>query len=281
MATFKFRPTEYQSNVQAEIATSATFKPSVLALIIQISALLCVSMIGLFIKGFLPENWVNQYGFYSILAAQALCSALFASVWGMALWWRVIHFVFPLAVGVMTQVELNNNIYLIGFIVTLTLYWSVHKTQVPFYPSFPATWQAVNKLINKHSKDRASLRIIDIGSGLGDFPMFMANQRPKDQVLGIEIAPLPWFISKVRAALKNNRADFLWDDYREHSFLQFDVVFAYMSPAAMTELWQKARTEMRPGTLLISSEFPVPNVKPYQTLKPSKFTPMLYIYKFQ
>jgi predicted O-methyltransferase YrrM len=45
-------------------------------------------------------------------------------------------------------------------------------------------------------------------------------------------------------------------------FAQFDVVFAYLSPAAMPELWKKAQREMRPGSLLISYEFPIEGVEP-------------------
>jgi hypothetical protein len=45
-------------------------------------------------------------------------------------------------------------------------------------------------------------------------------------------------------------------------------VFAYLSPAAMPALWQKARREMRPGSLLLSHEFPIPGKEADLVLRP-------------
>ena len=53
---------------------------------------------------------------------------------------------------------------------------------------------------------------------------------------------------------------FLWSSYERLDFSKFDVVFAYLSPAAMDALWRKASTEMRPGSQLVSFEFPVVGV---------------------
>ena len=48
---------------------------------------------------------------------------------------------------------------------------------------------------------------------------------------------------------------------------QYDVVFAYLSPAPMKRLWRKARAEMRRGTVFISSTFAVPEQSPHQTVQ--------------
>jgi hypothetical protein len=38
------------------------------------------------------------------------------------------------------------------------------------------------------------------------------------------------------------------------------VIYAYLSPAPMERLWEKARAEMKPGSLFISNSFAVPGV---------------------
>ena len=48
----------------------------------------------------------------------------------------------------------------------------------------------------------------------------------------------------------------IWDERLDH----YDVVYAYLSPAAMPRLWDKARLEMKPGSLLVSNSFAVPGV---------------------
>jgi hypothetical protein len=55
-------------------------------------------------------------------------------------------------------------------------------------------------------------------------------------------------------------------DYRELDLARYDVVYAYLSPAAMGDLWSKARREMHPGSLLVSNRFAVPGVHPTEAL---------------
>jgi len=195
----------------------------------------------------------------------------------MPVWWRWIHVIFPLAVVFMQLVALPASVYFTGFIITLTLYWSVHNTRVPFYPSFPATWRALQRILEQHAGDK-SLKVLDIGSGIGDIAMFLAKQRMHDQVSGIEIAPLPWVVSAVRALFSGTSVTFTLGDYRSINFAELDVVFAYLSPAVMQDVWQKVQQEMRPGCLFVTSEFPVPDTVAEHIVFPSAHSPALYVY---
>lgn len=289
----RFKQSQHQAKRKAHwLLQLRQIKPASLALLVQLTAgLLLLIMAGLdqALSLNLATNTILPLG---------LCVALMQSIISLSLvhgvlakyvdvqvWWRWIHALFPLAIWATLQLHISEHVFLIGFLVTLALYWSVHRTQVPFYPSFPATWRAVlnlmvrQSLMKKQAKESASLRVIDIGSGLGDLPLYLAKRRPQDQVLGIEIAPLPYLISRFRAWLSRSKAQMLLGDYQQHSFFQFDIVFAYLSPAAMTTLWQKAKQEMRAGTLLVSSEFPVPNVGATEIIQPSASSPALYVYR--
>ncbi len=211
------------------------------------------------------------------LIPHAFLVSAMATAARMPVWWRWIHVIFPVAVIGMQQVALPAMVYLAGFVVTLTLYWSVHNTRVPFYPSFPATWRAMHQILEKHAGEQ-SLRVLDIGSGLGDVSLFLSRQRTQDQIDGIEIAPLPWLVSKMRSLFSRSRTQFKLGDYRQSDFAQLDVVFAYLSPAVMPDVWQKVSEEMRPGSLFVSSEFPVPDVTAGRIIYPSTSSPALYVY---
>jgi predicted O-methyltransferase YrrM len=125
------------------------------------------------------------------------------------------------------------------------------------------------------------MRIIDIGSGLGDMSMYIAKLRPDCSVEGIEIAPLPWLISIVRAKLNRSKVDFRIGDYRLLNFANYDLIFAYLSPAAMSDLWQKAQKEMRSGTLLVSYEFDVEGVESTDMIQSGENEKMLYIWEIK
>jgi SAM-dependent methyltransferase len=121
---------------------------------------------------------------------------------------------------------------------------------------------------------------IDIGSGLGGLVLELARRRPESRFVGIELAPLPWLASRLRARLSRSAAHFIRGDYEQLDFAQYDLVFAYLSPAAMDALWRKAGREMRPGSLLVSYEFPVQGQPSSRTLVPQAGGPPLYVWDF-
>ena len=176
-------------------------------------------------------------------------------------WWLLIQFTLPLALVGAQRLELPPWIFLLSFLFLLTLYWTTFRTRVPYYPSSPAAWDRVAGLLPAQAS-----RVIDIGSGFGGLAFFLARQRPDSQVTGIEIAPLPWAVSTMRAAWRRLRGEvapkFMRGDYQRLNFAEYDVIFAYLSPAAMPALWRQACVQMRPGALLLSYEFEIPGRAP-------------------
>lgn len=203
---------------------------------------------------------------------QGVAAAALARWRKMASWWLVIQLLFPFALAFALALHLPSWIYLAAFVALLALYWSTFRTQVPFYPSGPATWAAVEALLPQGRP----LRCIDIGSGFGGLVMYLAARHPQHSFTGIELAPLPWLASLARAFLARSAARFVRGDYHALNFADYDLVFAYLSPAAMPALWRKARSEMNKGALLLSYEFPIPGIKPSFVRHPSEGGPALY-----
>jgi hypothetical protein len=182
---------------------------------------------------------------------------------------------FPLAVWVLFSWHQPSEWYLLGFALSVSLYWTTFRTQVPFYPSRPVVWQQVSQLL----PDGKPLRLLDIGSGLGDMPMHIAKSRPSSQVEGIEIALLPWLISVLRAKFFRSGVRFSLGDYRALNFADYDVIFAYLSPAAMLGLWDKAQLEMRSSSLLIRLVFDIPGGHPSRCVQAEQGSPALYVWE--
>lgn len=223
---------------------------------------------------------VTEWQLSVALAAlvQGVVAALLTRWRAMAPWWLPIQLLFPLAVILMLALHLPSWIYLGAFVALLALYWTTFRTQVPFYPSGRATWDTVEALL-PFSSNRP-LRCIDIGSGFGGLVMHLAARHPESSFIGIEVAPLPWIVSRMRARLACSSAHFIRGDYHALDFADYDLVFAYLSPAAMPALWDKARREMRKGTLLLSYEFPIPDVEPSLVRHPTERSPALYGWRF-
>ncbi|NHZ41497.1 class I SAM-dependent methyltransferase [Massilia sp. CCM 8693] len=195
---------------------------------------------------------------------------------GLAVWWLGIQLVFPLALMGTLKLDIPPPLFLGVFLFLLALYWSTFRTQVPYYPSGKWVWNEVDKLLPKDKP----LLVIDIGSGLGGFTMELARRRPESVFVGIELAPLPWLLSFLRARITASRARFVRGDYDNLDLSNYDAVFAYLSPAPMSALWNKASKEMRPGSILLSYEFLITEKTPDIILMPTGRGAPLYGWHF-
>lgn len=249
--------------------------PAIRALLLQILAFpLMLATVWLLARAGMPQS------LFGVALVQGAWAALLSWRAGLASWWRAIQFLFPPALLLARQgadaLALPPAAFLAVFLFLLLLYWSTFRTQVPYYPSGRRVWETVAAQLPAGR----TLRIVDIGSGLGGLVLDLARRRPACDVSGIELAPLPWLASSLRARLAGSGARFLRGDYEKLNFGNFDVVFAYLSPAAMDALWRKAAAEMRPGSVLISYEFSIAGREPDQRLVTGDSRKILYIWHF-
>jgi SAM-dependent methyltransferase len=173
-------------------------------------------------------------------------------------WWSLIQFSFPLVVCFAYQQNISPHIYLFGLFVLSVLYWSTYRTQVPYYPSKSILIEPILGLL---PVDR-DFSFVDLGSGMGGLLLKLSRRTKLGRYYGIEIAPLPWLISTLRAMTAKTRVEINFGSYTGFNLASFDVVFCYLSPAVMPSIWAKVRAEMTPGSIFLSYEFVVPGVEP-------------------
>lgn len=196
-----------------------------------------------------------------------LVAMTFSYFAGLARWWLVIQLLFAPALVMMLALNIPSGYFLAAFLILLLVYWSTFRTQVPLYLSSKKVWCALEDLLPKDG-----FSFIDLGSGLGGVLTHLSTIRPDGKYTGIESAPLPLLWSWLRIKLGGHHQcqvhwGSIWDDQLGPCNLsQYDVVFAYLSPVPMERLWHKARAEMRPGTVFISSTFPFPDQSPHDTI---------------
>lgn len=254
----------------SEIAQSRV-SPAIHALIIQIGSLFFCLIISLFLRTIFSSP--PTILFYVFL--QAAVAASFSFLRGMDWWWHIIQFVFPILVLIFLFAEIPSIYYFIIFIVLAMLYWSTFATQVPYFPSKASLVPALLSILPPHK----SLCFVDIGSGLGGLLIRLSHIRDESLFFGLEIAPLPWLISYFRGRICRSQAHFILGNYESLNFGDFDVVFAYLSPAVMPAIWQKALSEMKEGSLLLSYEFIIPDVMPDLRINIIPDDPILYVWR--
>ena len=191
--------------------------------------------------------------------AIGVVALLIATVTRQPWWWRVMHLLFaPLAWGV-AQLEIDPGWFLAAFITLLLIYRGALSGQVPLYLSNPSTADALDQLLAERGE--TPLRFTDLGAGIGSVLRPLAAARPESRFTGVENAPATWLGGRfLTLALPN--CDWRWGSLWQADLSNEDVVYAFLSPAPMAQLWQKVKTEMKPGSLFVSNSFAVPDVTP-------------------
>ncbi len=227
------------------------------SLLIQIAAALPVALFAaLHPLETTPPLWL-------LALAQGSVAALLSRAWRQPPWWQPLHFGFMPLVWLAQGAGAPSWVYLAAFVTLLLVYWTTFRTRVPLYLSDRKAWQALDALL----PTERPFRFVDLGSGLGGVALYLAARRANGAFAGVEVAPVPWLVSRVRAWLGGRRVSFLRGDYEGLDLANFDVVFAFLSPAAMPRLWQQAQAQMRPGSLFVSLSFAVPEQRPHDIVR--------------
>lgn len=181
---------------------------------------------------------------------------LFATLTRQFWWWKTIHAVFAPAAYALLKLQIRPEWYLLAFAILFLFYRGAVSGQIPLYFS---NRRSATALIHFFS-DNPPARIIDLGAGIGSMVCPLAEALKSTRVNGVENAYLPWLIGRLRTArLANCR----WSqgDFWKEPLADYDVVYAFLSPAPMPNLWLKIKREMQPGTLFISNSFQVPELE--------------------
>jgi hypothetical protein len=232
--------------------------------------------IALIINTFFLYVLQNQFSIlfpiWAFVLIQGSLATLLSIVFRLEWWWQIINMLSPITGAVLIALQLPSTLFLCIFLGLLLLYLPAFLTRVPYFPSRKSLYPI---LLNLFPKEKG-IQFVDVGSGFGGVLINLAKERKDCIFLGVEFAPFPWLISYLVGKLKKSSVEFKFCKYEAVNFHDFDIVFAYLSPAVMSLLWEKARTEMRAGSLLLSYEFPVPMLTPDLTINLNPNEPILY-----
>lgn len=221
--------------------------PATRALVAQLVGAICVVL-------FAQLGVLYGLPLLALAGLQGVFAALTAALMRADRWWLPLHLVFLPTIVLTARLGLPSWVWATAFLLVVLVYWTSFRTQVPLFLSNRKTVAALAEAL-----PHGPLRVLDIGSGTGSFVRAFARLCPEAEVLGIEAAPAPAAIGAWRVrALPNARV--ARGDFFAFDWSAYDVVYAFLSPVPMAEVWEKACAEMRPGAVLISNSFAIPDV---------------------
>ncbi len=218
----------------------------------------CLASVLMMSVALLVPSTLRDETAMSWVLSQGVLAALVGHILRMDPWWLPIHLLFVPGLVWTVGLGLSPVYPLAGFLLLASLFWGVARTRVPLFFSSRA---AATVLAEQLPPGRV-FSFVDLGCGLGGVLGHLARQYPLGRYTGVETAPAPFLLSWLRSLPSSGRIRIRWADFATLNLGEYDVVYAYLSPAAMPGLWEKAQREMRPGSLLISNSFAIPGMPP-------------------
>ena len=199
----------------------------------------------------------NQVVWLMILSLlQGFLSAVVSAKFSLPKWWWMIQLLFwPLLLLGMNSPRLVALAPII-LVSLLLVFGGVFRHRVPLFLSSRMAVDTLSNLL----PSVPGTRIMDLGCGTGGLLCALKHKQPSLDVSGIEAAPIPWALAWLRCRFSQAGVKLHFGSFWDHDLSEYDVVYAYLSPAPMARLWQKISTEMRDGSLFISNTFEVPDV---------------------
>lgn len=205
---------------------------------------------------FLARDFLAGNAIVSLLLV-GVTASLAGRVLGLSVYWIPIQLLLPFALVYSNVIPAW--LYLTGFVLCALVFWNSATGQVPLYLTSTKTWTAIQAL----AKGAGAKTFIDLGSGSGGGVVFLARALPDLKVTGVETAPLVYLLSKLRVALlAPANAKIRYRNIWQEDLSTYDLVYCFLSPVPMPEMYRKACKEMRPGTLFVSNSFTVPDHQP-------------------
>lgn len=189
---------------------------------------------------------------------QGAVAALFSHLARLPRWWLPIQAVFwPLLYTSLDHPQLAA-LAPFALLGLLLVFGNVVRERVPLFLSSTRVESHLAGLVAPLPRPR----ILDLGCGTGGLVRRLQRNVPAAQVEGIESAFGPWSIAWLAGKLMRSPVRVRYGDFWSLDLRDYDVVYAYLSPAPMARLWRKVQREMPPGSLFISNTFGVPDCEP-------------------
>ena len=109
--------------------------------------------------------------------------------------------------------------------------------------------------------------LVDLGCGDGRV-LRQVRRKYDVRAVGYEINLMAYIKARLLSA-GNSRIEIRRQNFWSQNLAPADVVFCYLYPDVMRRLSTKLKAELRPGTLIVSCNFPLPGFKHHRMLRPA------------
>lgn len=109
--------------------------------------------------------------------------------------------------------------------------------------------------------------VYELGSGSAGFLRSIEQKFKNQELVGVEYSWWPYILSSIQIAFSGSKIKILRKDIFKVDLKDADIIYCFLNKKTMAKLSKKFAKECRPGTLIISYCFTLPNYEPEKTVK--------------
>lgn len=132
-----------------------------------------------------------------------------------------------------------------------------------YYPSSRDLKDLLREVLQKHFRDRSTVKIIDLGSGFGRVCFWACEIDPRVVCRGVDIDPIKVLWSNFMSRLKGleKRASFKRGNIFNEDLGEYDLIYMFLWSSTVEKLERKILREAKKGSVVISLEHPLKVLK--------------------
>ena len=144
-------------------------------------------------------------------------------------------------------------------------------------PWVPSTGPTI-ELMLKEAGLKPGQKIYDLGCGDARL-LIKAEKRFQTKGVGYENAPLAYVVSMLNKLIHRSNVEVRYRNFFKDSLKPAEVIFLYLGPEVQKKLAPKLKKECKPGTLIVSNTFHLPDFTPIKKIERTRAHNTVYLYK--
>jgi hypothetical protein len=109
--------------------------------------------------------------------------------------------------------------------------------------------------------------VYELGSGSAGFLRGIEQKFKNQKLVGVEYSWWPYILSKIQIIFSGSRIKIVRKDIFKVDLKEADIIYCFLNIETMVKLEKKFVKECKPGTLIISYCFTLPNHEPEKTVR--------------
>lgn len=135
-----------------------------------------------------------------------------------------------------------------------------------FAPFFRAKPEVINTIIDNIKPGRGQI-VYELGSGTANFLRGVEAKYPGVKLIGIENSIFPYLLARLKLKKLKSQIELQKKDLYKVDLNEASIIYCYLIPTMMAKLSEKIRKECRPGTVVVSYVFSIPNLSIRKTIE--------------